>query len=286
MSNDIHAVHLWVSMVITLVLVGVGLVYMLGWLSLRRDSPKVIGVHRLAEFLVGLFVLWVAVASPLATLDHQLLSAHMAQHLLLMTVAAPLILLSAPIIALLHGLPHVAAHRVLGLFGNSELQKLVRILTHPVLCWVIGTGTVVAWHVPALFEAGMHSESWHTLQYACFFASGLLFWWPLIVPWPSVVRWSEWSAPLYLFLATLPCDALSAFLTFCNRLVYPHYRSIHSVVSPLEDQANAGALMWVWVTFAYLAPAAVITIRILSPGQRSSQVADSMGRMRGRFIGL
>jgi len=73
--------------------------------------------------------------------------------------------------------------------------------------------------------------------------------------------------PLYLFLATLPCDALSAFLTFCGRVVYPHYLSMPRLfdISALGDQECAGALMWVWVTFVYLAPAVVITIRTLSP---------------------
>jgi putative membrane protein len=151
---------------------------------------------------------------------------------------------------------------------------LGRIIAHPAFCWFAGTGTVIAWHVPALFQVGMSSETWHAVEHASFLAAGLLFWWPVIVPWPGVARWSEWSAPLYLFLATLPCDALSAFLAFCNRVVYPHYVSPGPVyvLSPLDDQAMAGALMWTWVTFAYLGPAAVITIRILSPRQRHSNV--------------
>jgi len=72
---------------------------------------------------------------------------------------------------------------------------------------------------------------------------------------------------LYLFLATLPCDILSAFLVFCNRLVYPFYLSTPQLFSlaPLEDQECAGALMWVWVTFAYLIPAVSITVQMLSP---------------------
>ncbi len=80
----------------------------------------------------------------------------------------------------------------------------------------------------------------------------------------------RWGVPLYLFLATLPCDALSAFLTFCGRVVYPHYLSAHRLfdISPLGDQECAGALMWVWVTFAYLIPAAAITIQLLSPQGR------------------
>jgi cytochrome c oxidase assembly factor CtaG len=83
--------------------------------------------------------------------------------------------------------------------------------------------------------------------------------------------------PLYLFLGTLPCDILSAFLTFCGRVVYPGYVSTARIwnLSPLQDQECAGALMWVCVTFAYLIPAVVITMQILSPGhaQREAQGA-------------
>ncbi len=199
-------------------------------------------------------------------LDHHLLTAHMVQHLLLMTVAAPLVLLGAPAITLLYGFPPgFASH-------SARLPASVgRIFTHPVFCWLAGTTTVIGWHVPALFAIGMRSERWHAGEHASFFVAGLLFWWPVIRPWPSLATWPRWCIPLYLFLATLPCDALSAFLTFCNRVVYPHYLSAHQLfdISPLGDQECAGALMWVWVTFAYLAPAAVVTIQMLSPQQRA-----------------
>jgi cytochrome c oxidase assembly factor CtaG len=78
---------------------------------------------------------------------------------------------------------------------------------------------------------------------------------------------------LYLFFATLPCDVLSAFLVFCNRLVYPHYLATAQMfnLSPLQDQECAGALMWVWVTFAYLIPAVMITMQILSPVNSDSR---------------
>ncbi len=198
---------------------------------------------RLTVIAAGILSLWIAAASPLADLDHQLLTAHMAQHLLIMTVAAPLILLGAPAIRLPAG------------------------MIHPAICWLAGTVTVIAWHVPALFELGMSSTAWHAFEHASFFLAGVLFWCPVIRHRSSLASWPRWGIPLYLFLATLPCDALSAFLTFCGRVVYPHYVSAHRPfdISALGDQELAGALMWVWVTFVYLAPAAVITMQMLSP---------------------
>jgi putative membrane protein len=194
-------------------------------------------------------VLCAVTASPLAMLDHEFLTAHMVQHLLLMTVAAPLILLGDPLKALSPWLP-------------AQFGKLMQRITHPVFCWLAGTCTVIGWHIPAVFALGMRSNLWHDVELVSFLAAGLLFWWPVIQPWIGVATWPLWSVPLYLFLASLPCDALSAFLTFCGRLVYPHYAT---AASALADQERAGALMWVWVTFVYLAPAAAVAMRILEP---------------------
>ena len=259
----------------TLVLIGVVGAYWRGWYQLRNTLPDLVSAWQLAAFTAGLISVWAAVASPLAALDHQLLTAHMAQHLLLMIVAAPLILLGAPAIILLHAFPQRFVRSVWApLLRWLPLHGVGRIVSHPLFCWFASTVTVIGWHVPALFELGMRSAGWHEVEHASFFAAGLLFWWPVIQPWPSLARESQWSAPLYLFLATLPCDALSAFLTFCNRVVYPHYLSAHRLfnTSALGDQERAGALMWVAVTFAYLVPAAVVTIQMLSPRRRPSGV--------------
>jgi len=95
----------------------------------------------------------------------------------------------------------------------------------------------------------------------------------VIPSWPGV-SYPKWSTVLYLFLATLPCDALSAFLAFCDRVVYPAYLTTprRFDLSPLQDQQCAGALMWVCVTFAYLVPAVAITVRLLSRADFSEQI--------------
>jgi putative membrane protein len=192
---------------------------------------------------LGVAATSIVVASPVANLDHHLLTAHMAQHLVLMLIAAPLILCGAPSI-------------------------VSRWRPHPAFCWLAGTLTVIVWHVPAIFQLAMQSRSWHEFEQASFFIAGILFWWPVMRPGAGAAS-SDWSVPLYLFFATLPCDALSAFLVFCGHVVYPHYLMGmgNSRLTPLEDQELAGALMWVTVTFAYLVPALVVTTRLLS-GER------------------
>jgi cytochrome c oxidase assembly factor CtaG len=200
----------------------------------------------------------------------------MMKHLLLMTVGAPLILLGAPAMPLLCGLPKWIMRLSLLLRSRTpKLSLLGHFLSKPVFCWLAGTAAVIAWHIPALFQLGLSSDTWHIVEDACFLSAGLLFWRPIVRTRPRKAKGPQWSMPLYLFLGTLPCDILSAFLTFCGRVVYPGYVSTARILnwSPLQDQECAGALMWVCVTFAYLIPAVVITVQILSPGgaQREAQ---------------
>jgi putative membrane protein len=244
------------------------LFYAQGWLHLRNASSRIITLGHLAAFMGGTISIWIAVASPLAALDHELLSIHMVQHLLLMAVAPPLILLGRPARPLLHSMPKRFLRRIVGsVLRWAAVRQVGKITFHPVFCWIAATMTVIGWHLPSLFALGQHSAAWHVIQHASFLLAGFLFWWPVIQPWPSRSHVPEWSVPLYLFLATLPCDALSAFLTFCGRVAYPSYLSALCPfgISALQDQEWAGVLMWVCTTFIYMVPALVLTVRILSP---------------------
>ncbi len=161
----------------------------------------------------------------------------MMQHLILMLVAAPLILLG---------------------MRSDELPNIPAAA-----CWLAGSGAVILWHVPLAFDLALKSTFWHDFERASFLIAGLLFWRP-------VIGSSGWTAPVYLFLATLPCDALSAFLVFCGHVVYRPYLSARAGMfglSSLDDQELAGAVMWVAVTFFYLIPALVLAARQLT-GER------------------
>jgi putative membrane protein len=246
-------------------------IYIRGWLRLRRFLPLVASRWWPFAFLGGLLALWIAIESPLATLDEALLSAHMVQHLLLSAVAAPLILLGSPILPWLYGTPRcIVVDGVGPVLRWRPVRALGQLTGDPAFCWIIAVAVLIGWHTPSLFQLGLRSEFWHGVEHASFLGSGLMFWWPVVQPWPSTARWPRWSMPLYLFLATLPCDALSAFLVFSDRVVYPAYLAAphHFGLSALQDQAWAGAIMWVCVTIAYVIPAAVITAKFLSPAPR------------------
>jgi putative membrane protein len=262
---------------LTFALVLAACLYLRGWLHLRSAGVNVIPAWGAGSFLLGLFLIWMALGSPLAALDEQLLTVHMVQHLLLMTIAPPLILLGAPVMPLLHGTPTRFVQAVVGpMFRWSPMQWLGRVLSQPAFCWLAAAAALVGWHIPAAFTLGLQSEAWHVVEHACFLVSGFLFWWPVIQPWPSVAMWPRWSILLYLFFATLPCDILSGFLVFSERVAYPVYLSTTRQLgfSVLEDQQCAGALMWTCVTIGYLVPAAILTHQLLT--ERTTKEVEFM----------
>ena len=269
-----HAHHaafesLWVSAPLILV----ALVYARGWLRVRKLDLHTIETWRAGSFVLGLLFIWLAVASPIAALDHELLTIHMVQHLLLMTLAPPSIWFGAPMKPLLRGLPQGFGNVMRHCFRSPPIQRLGRAIAHPAVCWLAAAATLVGWHVPSLFALGMRSGLWHTIEQASFLASGLLFWRPVIKPGEGKSDGSEWPILLYLFVATLPCDILSGFLVFCNRVVYPVFLSSpqSNGMSALEDQQCAGALMWTCVTLVYLIAAAIFAARLLSPHRSEEQ---------------
>ena len=255
-------------------------IYSRGWYSLRSELPKAVGLWRFAAFMSAVLFIWVVSATPLAHLDHQFLTAHMVQHLVLMTLAAPLILLGQPAITLVHSLPRRYVQRATSsVLRSAAFHGSGHTFAYPLFSWLAGTVCVLWWHVPAVFALSMQSERWHQVEQITFLAAGLVFWWPVVQPWPDVRRYPEWFIPLYLFLATLPCDALSAFLTFCDRVVYWTYASGPELFhgSALRDQEFAGSMMWVWVTFVYLIPAVVITVQRLSERKTFLGTRSSLG---------
>ena len=252
---------------LTLAVILAASLYLRGWIHLRSVLIHAIPAWRAASFILGLFLISIALGSPLAALDEELLTVHMVEHLLLMTFAPPLLLLGAPVMPILHGMPRQLVQSVMApVFRWPPLHSIGRVITEPVFCWLAAAAALLGWHIPAVFALGLQSESWHIVEHACFLAAGFLFWWPVVQPWPSVSVWPRWSILLYLFLATLPCDILSGFLVFSDRIAYPNYSSRlrRFSMSVLEDQQVAGALMWTCVTIVYLVPAVILTMRLLA----------------------
>ena len=256
---------------VTTTLAVTALIYVLGWLRIRRTRPGLFPLCRLFAFLAGILALFVAVASPLDTFSETLLFMHMAQHFVLMSVAPPLIVLSAPVVPLLRGLPRSLVRSALRpIFSAGLLHEIGAWLTRPRVAWFSMNLAYVGWHVPRAYEIALSSENIHNCEHACFFFTSLMFWWPVIAPWPNRQNWSRWILLPYLLFADLVNTGLSAFLCFSGRLLYPSYAAVPRLfgLSALNDQIAAGAFMWVMGSMVFLIPAMAITMQMLSPDCR------------------
>lgn len=258
-------------------LIVAGIVYFMGWRSLHVQVPWRFPVERLASFLAGLGVILVALASPLDAFAGWLLVVHMVQHLLLTMVAPPLLLLGWPMLPLLSGLPRGFTRDGLAPFLTSPtLQRIGRFFIHPLFAGPLFIFSNLFWHIPALYELALRSSGWHQVEHLCFLATATLFWWPVIQPWPSRSALPRWVMIPYLLAADLQNTALAGFLSFYGNVFYPTYAAAPRIsgLSALEDQAAAGAVMWVPGSIVFLVPVAVIAIRYLSPRRNRGAVEE------------
>ena len=233
------------------------LLYARGWWILQRRDPERFPSWRLLCFQAGLAAVLYATASPLDALADFSLRAHMFQHVLLTFVAPPLVWLGEPLVPLLRGLPRRFRKEGLGPFlAWPALRRALRAITHPAFAWGAFVGTMWIWHVPALYELALREPGWHELEHGLFFASALLFWFPIVQPRPSRPRWPRAAMLVYLGLAAVQNTVFSAVFAFSNRVLYPSYADAGPLlrIDPLADQAAAGALLWVLGMLA-MAPA-------------------------------
>jgi putative membrane protein len=261
---------------LTAILILCGLIYARGWSRIRETRPAQFPMWRLGAFLLGLGVIWIAIASPLDGFADALLSAHMVEHLLLMSFAPPLLVLGYPVVPLLRGLPRAVTVPLLGpIIRLKALRQLGHFLVAPLVAWLAMNLVFLGWHVPAAYDFALEHEHWHQFEHACFLGTSILFWWPVIHPWPARGSFAGWPLLLYLVMADIVNTALSAFLAFCDRPVYGYYlkqpNAFH--LSPLADQRAGAVVMWVIGSLVFLIPAIAITFRLLDSGKRS-QVHD------------
>ncbi len=258
-----------------LVLVAAVALYIRGWHKLRRELPDRYTNERLTAFLSGVALVFLALASPLDAFAGMLLQVHMVQHLILIMAAPVLIWLGQPIIPLMRGLPGAVFTNALGPFlGWQALRRAGRAITHPVVCWLALALAVVFWHQPRWYELGLTSPDWHKVEHLCFLFAALLFWWPVVGVWPGKPQWSRWMMIPYLVFADMVNTGVSAWLVFSHHVVYPTYAAAPRLwgISAMDDQATAGALMWVPGSIAYLIPAFLLTMQALKSGERSTAV--------------
>jgi cytochrome c oxidase assembly factor CtaG len=254
-------------------------VYIRGWLRGRTLIHDQRDYNRLFSFSAGIVLLFLALESPLDAFDSLFLAAHMAQHLLLMMLAPPLILLGKPFLPMLRGLPRAFVKEGLGPFLNwPALKRAASILTAPPTAWLVFALSTLLWHLPFCYQLALSSSTWHGVQHACFFWSGILFWWPIMEP---RAQWPRWIFIPYLLFGDLVNTALSAAFVFSGKLLYPAYGVVRTGgLSALDDQTLAGLIMWVPGSLVYLIPAFTLAMRIFAGP--SSDRTPTFERIRNR----
>jgi putative membrane protein len=263
---------------LTLFVVVAAAIYIRGWQQIRKTRPKQFTVLRLASFLGGLAILWLALGSPLDGIADALLSAHMVEHLLLMSAVPPLLLLGLPVVPLLRGLPiSLRRSTVPPLIRLLWLRRVGYWLVKPLVAWLLMNISFLAWHIPGLYDFALEHEGWHVVEHICFLTSSLLFWWCVLRPWPAPANRRNWSILLYLIAADVVNTLLSAFLSFCGRPIYRYYLSRPNVFHrpPLEDQVLGAVIMWVLGSIAFLLPAMLITFQMLQSKRSDLEESSS-----------
>src|SRR5262249_41232372 len=173
------------------------------------------------------------------------------------------------------------------LFRSRPLQQFFARLTHPAAALPLYVAATWLWHMPAAYELSLRSNGWHHFQHVCFLGTALLFWFPVVRPYPSHTRWSPWLLIPYLIVADVANTVLSALLTYSSQVLYPHYASVPRLggISALDDQSAAGVLMWVPGSLAFLLPLFSIGVRLLY-GQEQGPSARGSRDGTGAFPSL
>lgn len=242
------------------------------WLAHRGNAK----VSNAISCGLGLLVVWVALETPLDTLaDRYLQSAHMVQHMLLMCVAPPFLLLGlgSPMAAVLLRIP------------------LLRRVTEPVPALIVYAAALIGWHVPPSFSLALTNPVAHVVEHLTFIAAGVVFWWPIIRATGAHARrrLDEPQVVLYLLAGMLPMMAVSLPLQFSRTLFYPTYASaprLAASITPVVDQTIAGAVMMLMEMVATGVEAVIVINRWLGDAVRSDleqqgQLDDRRGPVAG-----
>lgn len=226
-----------------------------------------------------MLALVVALISPLDGLSAALFSAHMAQHMLLILIAAPLLVLGEPGTALLWALP-LGGRRGVGHWWQR--RRGLRAFWHGCsrlgAAWAIAVATLWAWHAPALYQAALRSEPVHVLEHASFLLTSGLFWWTLLRR-GAHGRVNYGAGIVAVFAMALQGGALGALMTFSTAPWYPAYAASAARygLSPLDDQQLAGLIMWIPAGVAYLLAACALFVAWLNAVEAEDRRLEAAG---------
>jgi putative membrane protein len=232
-------------------------------LGRRAIHCRAIGQWQRAAAAAGMLTVVVALVSPLDAIAAALFSAHMVQHLLLVLVAAPLFVLSDPMLPALHALPDAWRTRLrTWLRPGSAIPTIARGFSAPAVAWVLHVGTLFFWHIPASYEWAIRNDAVHAAEHVSLLATGVLFWWVALRP-TGRRRLGYGMGVLYVCSAGVVMGVFGAILTFAPSPWYTSHLLTTAAwhLTPLEDQQLAGVIMWAPASLAYLAAASLLMVQ-------------------------
>lgn len=207
--------------------------------GLRRFRPQTlwdehhVATREIIFFASGMFLLFLALCSPIDTLSDSMFSIHMIQHMLIVYLAPPLLLVGMP------------AWFWTPILRVPFVKPFLRFVMSAIPATIIFNGILVVWHFPMLWQFALVSTPIHALEHVCFLAAGIIAWWPVFSPTPEVPRLSYPAQLLYLFVQSLVPAVIGSFITFSSIVIYPLYSETPKLwgLTPLVDQQIAGLSM-------------------------------------------
>jgi cytochrome c oxidase assembly factor CtaG len=240
-------------------LIDIGLfawIYIRRFMQARREAGgRGAGWPQLAAFTAAIFVLLVALVSPVDALgEDYLFSIHMVQHILLGDIAPLLVLLSLSRVIM-----RPLTRRLM------SVERALGPLAHPATGIVVWLTMIYVWHIPAMYNAALNHSAIHALEHTCFFIGGIAVWWPLIQPVPMRRKLTGLSVFAYLIAAKISIGLLGIFLTWSNGVTYSYYEHVPRIwgLTALEDQNLGGAIMMVEQSIVLVIAFAILFVRML-----------------------
>ena len=238
--------------------------YAIGPYRKRHFPNEPIKTGQTIAFLSGMLIMFLALVSPLDELgDSYLFSAHMVQHLFLTIIGPPLLLL---------GTPEWMVKKAL---SNRAIFKVAKVLTYPVVAFVLFNADFWLWHAPPLYNATLENQGIHILEHLTFILFSLCYWWPIFSPSKDLPPLSIGGQILYLFLSGMPSVLLGAGLTFSPPLYAPYIVAPRLWgISAVTDQQLGGLIMWVPVSIFYIIIMSVLFIRWMLQQEAKQQAKE------------
>lgn len=280
---------------VILVLALAGTFYLMGWVRIRRLTAVRRAKHpggfwdlsapwRPIAYLGGLFLLALALISPIDPLSEQLFLVHMIQHLLMNMFAPPLLLIADPMPFILWGLPlsaRLAIGRMLSRAFNRQtgFRGPIQTATSPGFLWLLASLTLIAWHDPTLYNTALTYRFVHDLEHITFFLTSMLFWWNIIGAAPRIqAKFPIMGRVAVALAAVLPTMLIGVTLAFVTEPIYTFYTAVPRLwgISVMDDQQISGVIMWIPGSMMYVLAALILMAKLLGQEEVKPPLPEGM----------